>query len=69
MFEIEKHKFDDFYVRNVKLDLETCVMNMEVIFTNKKNKIIRVKDYQFKTNCDVDINHYVEILKKKLNGF
>ena len=50
MFEIDKQKYDGFRVRNVKLNLDNCVMNMEVIFTNKDNKIIRVKDYQFNNN-------------------
>lgn len=65
---IDKQKYDDFYVRNVKLNLENCVMNMEVIFTNKDSEIIRVKDYQFNTDCDVDINKYIKELKDKLNG-
>lgn len=65
---IDNQEYNNFHIRSVKLNLDTCIMDMEVIFTNTSNKLYCVKEYQYKTDCDVNIDEYIKELKDKLNG-
>lgn len=68
MYYIDGTKFENLKVRKVTLNLENCKLNMEVVFYTGNNKIVRVKHYDFQTNCDVIIDDYIDKLKQKLDG-
>lgn len=59
--------FEEYKIKSVKLDLETCLITFEVIWSKDKNKVVRIKEYQFETNCDVDVNEYIKKLENNLN--
>jgi hypothetical protein len=40
---------------------------MKVKFTKDDDRITQMKDYRFKTNCDVNINKLIEELKNIIN--
>lgn len=64
---IDGCEYDLYKVKSVTLELDTCVMSIKVIFIKGKNEVIKVKDYTFKTDCDVDINQYIKNLDKQIN--
>ena len=59
--------FEEYKIKSVKLDLETCLITFEIIWSKDKNKVVRIKEYQFETNCDVDVNEYIKKLENNLN--
>lgn len=59
--------FEEYKIKSVKLDLETCLITFEVVWSKDKNKVVRIKEYQFETNCDVDVNEYIKKLENNLN--
>lgn len=59
--------FQEYKIKSVKLDLETCLITFEVVWSKDKNKVVRIKEYQFETNCDVDVNEYIKKLENNLN--
>ena len=59
--------FEEYKIKSVKLDLQTCLITFEVVWSKDKNKVVRIKEYQFETNCDVDINEYIKKLENNLN--
>lgn len=68
MYRINDIAFDEYKVKSVELELETCELDMRVIFTKDNDRITHTKTYRFKTNCDVDINKLIEELKGIING-
>ena len=64
---IDGIEFDIYKIKSVKLDLETCLITFEVIWSKDKNRVVRIKEYQFETNCDVDVNEYIKKLENNLN--
>jgi hypothetical protein len=67
MYHIDGTNFEKLRVRKVTLNLENCNLNMEVVFYTGNDKIVRIKHYDFQTNCDVIIDDYIEKLKEKVN--
>ena len=63
MYRIEDIAFDDYYVKSVELDLESCDIYLKVIFHKDNNRIERRKTYKFETDCNVDINKLIDDLK------
>jgi hypothetical protein len=59
--------FEEYKIKSVKLDLQTCLITFEVVWGKDKNKVVRIKEYQFETNCDVDVNEYIKKLENNLN--
>lgn len=68
MYNIDGTSFENLRIRKVTLNLENCKLDMEVVFYTGNDKIVRIKHYEFETNCDVDIDGYIEKLKIQLNG-
>ena len=64
---IDGIEFDIYKIKSVKLDLETCLITFEVIWSKDKNRVVRIKEYTFETNCDVDVNEYIKKLENNLN--
>lgn len=56
MFNIGGISFDKYYIKSVELELETCDVNIFVVFHKEDNRIKRQKHYRIQSNCDVDIN-------------
>ena len=65
MYRVGDIAFDEYYVKSVELELDTCDLIIKVIF--HKDKIEREKHYKIETDCNVDINELIknlgEILK------
>lgn len=64
---IDGIEFDIYNIKSVKLDLETCLITFEVIWSKDKNRVVRIKEYTFETNCDVNVNEYIKKLENNLN--
>jgi len=60
-------EFDIYKIKSVKLDLETCLITFEVIWSKDKNRVVRIKEYTFETDCNVDVNEYIKKLEDNLN--
>ena len=60
MYRIGDIAFDEYYVKSVELELDTCDLIIKVIF--HKDKIEREKHYKIETDCDVNINKVIENL-------
>jgi hypothetical protein len=64
---IDGIEFDIYKIKSVKLDLETCLITFEVIWSKDKNRVVRIKEYTFDTDCDVNVNEYIKKLENNLN--
>jgi hypothetical protein len=64
---IDGIEFDIYKIKSVKLDLETCLITFEVIWSKDKNRVVRIKEYTFDTDCNVDVNEYIKKLEDNLN--
>lgn len=60
MYRIDDIAFDEYYVKSVELELDTCDLIIKVIF--HKDKIEREKHYKIETDCNVDINELIKNL-------
>lgn len=67
MYRIGDIAFDEYYVKSVELELDSCDLIMKVRFTKDDDRITKEKSYRFKTNCDVNINKLIEELKGIIN--
>ncbi len=65
MYKVGDIAFDEYYVKSVELELESCDLIIKVVF--HKQDIKREKHYKIQTDCNVDINKVIdkigEILK------
>jgi hypothetical protein len=59
--------FEEYKIKSVKLDLQTCLITFEVIWSKDKNRVVRIKEYTFDTDCNVDVNEYIKKLENNLN--
>jgi hypothetical protein len=59
--------FEEYKIKSLKLDLETCLITFEVIWSKDKNRVVRIKEYAFDTDCNVDVNEYIKKLENNLN--
>jgi len=60
MYRIGDIAFDEYYVKSVELELDTCELIIKVIF--HKDTIEREKHYKIESNCNVDINELIKNL-------
>ena len=60
--------FTEYDLKSVKMDLETCNCEFEVIFHKDKKRVVRKKIYKVETDCNVDINEEIQKLIKKIDG-
>ena len=67
MYRINDIAFDEYKVKSVELELESCDLIVKVEFTKDNDRITQQKHYRFQTNCDVNINQIIEELKKIIN--
>jgi hypothetical protein len=66
MYKIGDIAFDEYYVKSVELELESCDLTIKVIF--HKDNIEREKHYIYKTDCNVDINKLIDNLSEILKN-
>lgn len=64
---IDGLEYDRYKVESVILHLETCNITLKVVFIKGKNDVVKVKDFTFSTDCDVNINQYIKQLDKQIN--
>lgn len=64
---IDGLEYDRYKVESVILHLETCNITLKVVFIKGKNDVVKVKDYVFSTDCDVNINQYIKDLDRQIN--
>jgi hypothetical protein len=62
MYNIGGIAFNEYYIKSVELELETCDLTLKVIFHKDKKRIEREKHYIIKTDCNVDINELIKNL-------
>ena len=67
MIKIDGVVFDDYKIQSVEMDLTSCITTLRVQFRRDNKRITKQKEYQFITNCDVDVNKLIEELKKLIN--
>jgi hypothetical protein len=60
MYRIGDIAFDEYYVKSVELELDTCDLIIKVIF--HKDKIEREKHYKIQTDCNVNIDELIKNL-------
>lgn len=60
-------EYDKYEVESVTLTLKTCKLIIRVIFIKGKQDVVKVKEFTFDTNCDVNINEYIKDLDKIIN--
>jgi len=60
MYKVGDIAFDEYYVKSVELELDTCDLTIKVIF--HKDNIEREKHYKVQTDCNVDINELIKNL-------
>ena len=58
MYKVGDIAFDEYYVKSVELELESCDLIIKVVF--HKENIKREKHYKIKTDCNVDINKLID---------
>ena len=66
MYKIGDIAFDEYYVKSVELELESCDLTIKVIF--HKDNIEREKHYKIQTDCNVDINKVIDNLSEILKN-
>jgi galactitol-specific phosphotransferase system IIB component len=66
MYKVGDIAFDEYYVKSVELELDTCDLIIKVIF--HKDKIEREKHYKIETDCNVDINELIDNLSEILKN-
>ena len=64
MYKIGGIAFDEYYVRSVELELESCDLTIKVVF--HKGDITREKHYKIETDCNVDINKLIDKISEIL---
>jgi hypothetical protein len=64
MYNIGGIAFDEYYVKSVELELESCDLIIKVVF--HKQDIKREKHYKIQTDCNVDINKLIDNLSEIL---
>ena len=60
---VDNMAFDDFEVKSVELNLSSCKTTLKVEFQRDNKRIVKEKEYDFFTNCDVNINKLIEDLE------
>lgn len=63
MYNIGGIAFDEYYVKSVELELDTCDLIIKVIFHKDNKRIEREKHYLYQTDCDVNINEVIKDLE------
>ena len=67
MYLVDNIAFDEYYVESVKLNLMTCVLTLNVIYHKDQKRITRLKEFNFPTTCEVDINEYIKEVEKLIH--
>jgi hypothetical protein len=66
MYNIGGIAFNEYYIKSVELELDTCDLTLKVIFHKDKKRIEREKHYKIQTDCNVDINKLIDNLSEIL---
>ena len=64
---IDGIEFNEYDVKSIKMDLETCSCEIEVIYHKDKRKVVRKKLYHIQTDCNVDVNKLINELEEIIN--
>lgn len=60
--------FNQYDVKSIKMDLETCSCEIEVIYHKDKRRVVRKKIYHIQTDCNVDVNKLINELEQIIDG-
>jgi hypothetical protein len=63
---IDGIEFDRYEVESVSLNLNSCKLTLKFIFIKGKKDVVRVKEFEHNTNCDVNINQVINEIISKL---
>ena len=50
------------------MDLETCQITFKVIFHKDKKRTVRIREYSYTTDCNVDVNEQIKKLEQEIYG-
>jgi hypothetical protein len=62
MYNIGGIAFNEYYIKSVELELDSCDLTLKVIFHKDKKRIERERHYKIQTDCNVDINELIRNL-------
>lgn len=60
--------FEEFTIQRICMDLETCLITFKVIFHKDKKRIVRIKEFTYETNCQVEVNEKIKQLEQDIYG-
>lgn len=63
MYKIQDIAFNNYYLKSVELELESCDVLLKVIFHKDDKKIEREKTYRISSDCNVEINDIIKELE------
>ena len=66
MYRVGDIAFDEYYIKSVELELESCDLIIKVVF--HKQDIKREKHYKIQTDCNVDINKVIDKISEILKN-
>ena len=60
---VDNIAFDDYKVKSVEMELNTCKTTLKVQFRKDNKRITKIKEYTFDTNCDVNVDKLIDDLE------
>lgn len=63
MYMVDNIAFDDYKVKSVEMELNTCKTTLKVQFRKDNKRITKIKEYTFDTNCDVNVDKLIDDLE------
>ena len=60
--------FEDFKIKTITMDLDSCSITFKVIFHKDRQRITRVKEFTYESGCYVDVNEKMKQLEEDIYG-
>ena len=58
--------FEDFKIKTITMDLDSCSITFKVIFHKDRQRITRVKEFTYESECYVDVNEKIKKLEQDI---
>jgi len=58
--------FDEFKIQTITMDLDTCSITFKVIFHKDRQRVTRVKEFTYESECYVDVNKKIKQLEQDI---
>jgi hypothetical protein len=63
---VDGTEFDEFKIKTITMDLDTCSITFKVIFHKDKQRVTRVKEFTYESECYVDVNKKIKQLEQDI---